>query len=209
MHFYVPAKQTSYSYSDTGLTTFVVRLFNTNRKLIRNGKKRRTKDSWTLYMQSTSNVPYDELVYSFHNISSKNSRDQINNRGIQWNNALDTQQEIRVIALDISKAFDHVWHKGLMEKLSSFGIQGDLHCCIASFLSARQQYFVLDGSTSSTKPISAEVPTGSILDYVIFFMFIDNLASHLQNDIHLFADDSTLHIAIKNTCDRIIRAESL
>ena len=42
-----------------------------------------------------------------------------------------------------------------------------------------------------------------------FFMFIDYFVSHLENDIHLFADDSTLHIAIKNTCDRIICAESL
>ena len=126
-----------------------------------------------------------------------------------WNNALDTQQEIRIIALDIKKAFDRVWHKGLMEKHSSFGIQGDLHCWIASFLSDRQQFIVLDGSTSSAKRISAGVPQGSILGPVLFRMFIDDLASHLENDIHLFADDSTFHIAIKNTCDRIICAESL
>ena len=91
-----------------------------------------------------------------------------------------------------------------MEKLSSFGIQGDLHCWIASFLSDRQQSVVFDGSTSSAKPISARVHQGSILGPVLFLIFIDDLASHLENDIHLFADDSTLHIAIKNTCDRII-----
>ena len=80
-----------------------------------------------------------------------------------WNNALDTQQNFLVIALDIKKAFDRVGHKGLMEKLSSFGIQGDLHCWSASFLSDRQQYVVLDGSTSSAKPIFARIPQGSIL----------------------------------------------
>ena len=58
-----------------------------------------------------------------------------------------------------------------MKKLSSFGIQADLHCWIASFLSV-----VLDGSTSSTKPISAGVPKGSILGSVLFLMFIDDLA---------------------------------
>ena len=47
----------------------------------------------------------------------------------------------------------------------------------------------------------------SILGPVLFLMFIDDLASHLEN--HLFADDSTFHIIIKNTCDRIICAESL
>ena len=39
-------------------------------------------------------------------------------------------------------------------------------------------------------------------------MFIDYLATHLENDIHLFGDDSTLHIAIKNTCDTVICADS-
>ena len=57
--------------------------------------------------------------------------------------------------------------------------------------------------------MSAGVPQGSILGPVLFLMFIDDLASHLEKDIHLFADDSTLHIAITNTCDRIICAESL
>ena len=53
------------------------------------------------------------------------------------------------------------------------------------------------------------VPLGSILGPVLFLMFTDDLVSHLENDIHLFADGSTLHIVIKNMCDRIICAESL
>ena len=126
-----------------------------------------------------------------------------------WNNALDTQHEIRVIALDIKKAFDRVWHKGLLAKLASFGIQGDLYGWITSFLSGRQQSVVLDGSTSSPRPISAGVPQGSILGPLLFLMFIDDLASHLKNDLHLFADDSTLHIVIKSTNDRALCAESL
>ena len=48
-----------------------------------------------------------------------------------------------------------------------------------------------------------------LLGPVLFLMFIDNLASHLGNDIHLFADESTPRIAIKITCDIIICAESL
>ena len=76
-------------------------------------------------------------------------------------------------------------------------------------LNNAQQSVVLDGSTSSAKPISAGVPQGSILGPLLFLMFNDELALHLENDIHLFADDFTLHIAFKNTCDRIICAESL
>ena len=126
-----------------------------------------------------------------------------------WNNALDTHQEIKVIALDIKKAFDSVWHKGLMEKFLCFWHPRRLALLDASFITDRQQSIVLDGSTSSAKPMSAGVPQGSILGPVLFLMFIDDLASQLENDIHLFTDDSTLHIAIKNTRDRIICTESL
>ena len=56
---------------------------------------------------------------------------------------------------------------------------------------------------------SAGIPQGSILGPVLFLMFIDDLASQLEKDIQLFANDSTLHIAIRNTFDRIICSESL
>ena len=66
-----------------GLMSFVVRLFNTNRKLIRNGKNnvQKTRGLRTCNPNPTASVHYDELVYSFHNIPSKNSRDQIKK---QW-----------------------------------------------------------------------------------------------------------------------------
>ena len=96
-----------------------------------------------------------------------------------------------------------------MTKLTSFGIQGVLHGWISIFLSDREQSVVFDGSTSSSRPISAGIPQGSILGPTLFLMFIDDLASQLDNDLHLFADDSTLHIVIKNTCNRNPCAESL
>ena len=126
-----------------------------------------------------------------------------------WNNALDQQCEVRVIALDIKKAFDRVWHRGLLAKIRSFGIQGDLYQWIKSFLDNRQQSVVLDGYTSTKKTISAGVPQGSILGPVLFLMFIDDLSAHLENSLHLFADDSTLHLTIKNNEDRSPSRDSL
>ena len=51
-------------------------------------------------------------------------------------------RETRAILLDISKAFDKVWHEGLISKLISNGIQGKLLNIIISFLSNRQQRIV-------------------------------------------------------------------
>lgn len=126
-----------------------------------------------------------------------------------WNDCLDTQREVRVIALDIKKAFDRVWHPGLLTKLTTFGICGDLHSWISSFLADRQQAVVLDGFISTPKPLAAGVPQGSVLGPLLFLMFINDLASHLDNDLHLFADDSTLHAVIKNPERRAACTESL
>ena len=51
---------------------------------------------------------------------------------------LDKQGETRSVALDISKAFDKVWYQGLLTKLRSYGVTGQLHKLVASFLNDRQ-----------------------------------------------------------------------
>ena len=83
------------------------------------------------------------------------------------NPTLDT----RGIFLDISKAFDKVWHKGLIFKLKSYGINGSLLCLLEDFLSERFQKVVLNGQSSDWKKILAGVPQGSILGSLFFFWF--------------------------------------
>ena len=45
----------------------------------------------------------------------------------QWMEVINARQEIRAVSLDISRAFDTVWHPALLTKLSSYGIQDHLH----------------------------------------------------------------------------------
>ena len=52
--------------------------------------------------------------------------------------------EVRANFLDISKAFDKVWHEGLLYKLETVGISGNLHKLFQSFLSDRFQRVVLN-----------------------------------------------------------------
>ena len=59
------------------------------------------------------------------------------------------------IFLDVKAAFDKVWHKGLLAKLSQIGVGGELHTFLKSYLNGRQQSVVVDGHVSSVKPITA------------------------------------------------------
>ena len=54
----------------------------------------------------------------------------------------------RAVTLDISKAFDRVWHGGLLHKLRSYGISGQIFGPISSFLSNRQFWMILDEKSS-------------------------------------------------------------
>ena len=61
----------------------------------------------------------------------------------------------RAMALDISKAFDRVWHAGLLHKLKSYGISGQIFALISSFLSNRRLRVVLGGKSSQEYPGNA------------------------------------------------------
>ena len=78
----------------------------------------------------------------------------------------------RAVALDIFKAFDRVWHAGLLHKLNSFGVSGQVFDLISSFLSNRQLSVVLDGKSSQEYPFNARVPQGSILGPTMTFLMM-------------------------------------
>ena len=102
------------------------------------------------------------------------------------------------MALDISKAFDRVWHAGLLHKLESYGISGQIFCLISSFLSNRRLQVVLDGKSSQEYPVNAGVLQGSILGPTLFLLYINDLPDNVICNIAIYADDTTLY----SKCDR-------
>ena len=70
----------------------------------------------------------------------------------------DDEYEVRGVFFDISKAFDNVWHNGLIYKLKQNGVSGNVLNLIIDFLD-----FVLNGQYSSWASAKAVVPQGSIL----------------------------------------------
>ena len=107
--------------------------------------------------------------------------------------SLDACGESRAIALDISKAFDKVWHAGLLHKLKSYGVSGVAFNLIESFLTDRKIKVVLDGQSSRYYSINAGVPQGSILGPTLFLIFVNDLPDDILCKLAIYADDTTIY----------------
>ena len=106
--------------------------------------------------------------------------------------------DVRSVYLHISKAFDRVWHEGLIYKLRRCGISGNLFSLIKDFLANRKQRIVLNGKTSEWGSVTAGVPQGPILGPLLFLVYINDLTDNLKCNVKLFADDTSLFTIVHN-----------
>jgi hypothetical protein len=113
----------------------------------------------------------------------------------------EKQDETRAVFLDISKAFDKVWHEGLIHKLKTNGISGNLLKFFENYIFNRYQRVTLNGSESSWRSISAGVPQGSVLGPLLFLVYINDLTENIKSQMRLFADDSSIFTPVKNVTD--------
>ena len=130
---------------------------------------------------------FSDFQYGFR--SSRSTADLLTVVSNRIARAFNRSRATRAVALDISKAFDKVWHAGLLHKRKSYGISGQIFGLISSFLSNRrpQEY-----------PVNAGVPQGSILGPTLFQLYINELPDDVICNIAIYADDTTLY----SKCDQ-------
>ena len=98
----------------------------------------------------------------------------------------------RAVSVDICKAFDRVWNPGLLHKVKTYEISGQVFRFISNFLSNRRFRMVMNGKCSQECPVNADVPQGSILGPTHFLLYINDLIDIVIYNIAINADDTTL-----------------
>ena len=94
-----------------------------------------------------------------------------------------------IIFLDLLKAFDSVPHERLLTKIHAYGIQGPLLSWLRSFLTNRSQRVVLRGHYSSWIFVLSGVPQGTVLESILFLIYIYDISSKITSNTKLFVDD--------------------
>ena len=96
--------------------------------------------------------------------------------------------------MDLSQAFDCLPHQLLIAKLRAYGACDRSCALIWSYLSGRRQRVRIGCSTSDWLPLTKGVPQGSVLEPVLFNLFINDLYAAITNStLYNYADDNTIY----------------
>jgi len=116
---------------------------------------------------------------------------------------IEDNEQVDVIFLDFSKAFDKVHHFSLLKKLNHYGVNRELLDWTKDFLFGRTQRVVVEGKFSDPAAVTSGVPQGTVLGPLLFLIYINDLPNYISegSTVRLFADDSAVYRRIRSEED--------
>ena len=113
---------------------------------------------------------------------------------------LDNKKMVAIVSLDLSKAFDSINHKLLLQKLENLNINVDSINYIKSYLNHRTQVTKFSNLISEENKIKSGVPQGSILGPLLFLCFVNDLPHIFEGKCEFlsYADDTQLIVTAEN-----------
>lgn len=126
----------------------------------------------------------NNLIYKFRfreNHSCENAVTVITDR---WINAINANQTVITIFLELLKAFDPVNHTRLLSKLKSYNLSEIALLWFNSYLNERYQRVYVAGKLSKEGNIQPGVPKGSVFDPILFLLCINDLPDEFKDIVH-------------------------
>ena len=110
-----------------------------------------------------------------------------------WKKELDNSEKLRVIFMDLSKAFDRINHNSLLAKLKAYDFSDQALNLLQSYLCNKFQTSLINGFFSNWNEVITGVSQSPILGPVLFNIFVNDVFMFISKfQLCNYTDDNNL-----------------
>lgn len=145
------------------------------------------------YLESNNIIPREQFGFrKYHSTSHQVMRIR-NHVKENFSNGNSTA----LVLLDVAKAFDSIWHDGLIFKMINFGFPPFLIKILKCFLKGRSFQVSINNDLSDPMEISSGVPQGTVIGPVLYNIYLSDFPELLPCHYAAYADDVGIFISHK------------
>ena len=108
-------------------------------------------------------------------------------------------KEVRDVFCDIRKAFDRVWHAGLIHKLKAASVKEEVLRWFTNYLSEKKTTCYTSWCRIRLNIHSCwSIARPHFWAYTFLNLYMYDIVAEISSNIHLFADDTSLYVIVEN-----------